>query len=110
MKTSYCSLKDAFKTPDFSKEDDEIIIQNKELHKIPYTIQQENQEEIQKETQKEIQKETFEEGCDYIQTHIHNCSKCSHSKLSPLDIAFNDILNMILIVLMIWIIIYKPKI
>lgn len=97
MKTSYCSLKDAFKAPDFSKQDEEIILKNKELHEIPYTIQE------------EVVKETFEEECEYIQNHLRSCTKCSQPKFNSLDIAFNDILNMILIILMIWIIIYKPN-
>ena len=100
MKTSYCSLKDAFKSPDFSKEDDDIIIQNKQLHQIPYTIT----------PQVETIKETFEEDCEYIQKHLMSCTKCSqHKPTHSIDLAFNEILNMILIALMIWIIIYKPK-
>lgn len=98
MKTSYCSLKDAFRSPDFSKQEEEIILQNKNLHQIPYTIE-------------EPVKENFHEECEYIQNHLKTCKNCpcNISSNNSLDIAFNDILNMILIVLMIWVIIYKPN-
>ncbi len=105
MKTSYCSLKDAFRAPDFSKQDEEIILQNKEVHNINYNIGEANPE-----VEPTI-KENFHEDCQHIQNHLKICKNCScnSSSMNSLDIAFNDILNMILIVLMIWIIIYKPS-
>lgn len=91
MKTAYCSLKDAFKAPEFSKQE-EIMIEDTQLPQPPQLHQE--------------PKEEFKGECEYIQHHLKRCSACNHAP--DIDIAFNDILNMILIVLMIWIIIYKP--
>lgn len=97
--SKYCSLKEAFKSPNFFKNEEEIIIPKSDPHFIPYTVQNNNIEKFENDI-KDIN------DCDYIKKHLTTCKKC----YSSTDIAFNDILNMLLIVLLIWIIIYKPHI
>lgn len=107
-KISYCSLKDAFKTPNFTKNEEEITLRDKELHTLSYTIKDEDENEDKGKNENIVGK--FDGGCDYIREHVKNCKHCGCVVSKPLmDIALNDILNVILIFLMLWIIIYKPK-
>lgn len=86
---NYCSLKDAFKVPNFSKKEEEL---NYPVHEV---IEEFKEPELPE--------------CYYIQEHIKNCRSCSVLAGTPSDMDFNYILNIILIILMLWIIIYKPS-
>lgn len=111
MKVAYCSLKDAFKSPDFYKNDEEYTLTNKELHTIPYTIPSYVAPTTEVATDLVI-KENFDDTCETMVEHLKSCKRCSSyvHKSKPLNVGFSDLLNMILIILLIWIIIYKPNI
>jgi hypothetical protein len=115
MKVAYCSLKDAFKSPDFYKNDEEYTLTNKELHTIPYTIPSYVAQTTDVTTVSNtdlVIKENFEDTCDTMVEHLKSCKRCSSyvHKSKPQNLGFSDLLNMILIILLIWIIIYKPNI
>lgn len=96
-RSNYCSLKEAFNTPtfDFTENEDDKSYEIKES----FTPESEASEE------------TPVVRCNNVVSHANTCSSCykSITKKQMLRNAFNEILNMIMIVIMIWIIIYKPK-
>jgi hypothetical protein len=98
IRTNYCSLKDAFKTPNFTQ------------YEEPQEVIPEVKTEVQPYSQPIIEK--FDEvSCETIHEHMKHCKECSGSRTGyALDIAFNDILNMLLLIFLMWIIIYKPSI
>lgn len=109
--SKYCSLKEAFKQPVFFRNEEEIIIPKSDPHIIPYTIQQTQEDtRVLQEPIKERFEENEEYGCEYVKSHISTCKHCSSGSNSPVDIMFSDILNILLIILLAWIIIYKPNI
>jgi hypothetical protein len=93
-KTNYCSLKDAFKSPTFSLE----LLQEEQTQPV---VLHQTQDKIVEKFHSEI-------SCEAVRQHMKTCSSCGRS--SSLDIALNDILNMILIAFLIWVILYKPNI
>lgn len=110
-RSSYCSLRDAFtiKTPVF----DESKIMANEQHTIDYHVIQEPPVEEKNATIKE----TFEDSreldvCEKYQEHCSECKKCGVSMVKtygPIGTGLNEILNLILIFILLWIIVYKPS-
>lgn len=100
IRTNYCSLKDAFKSPDFSKYE-EPVENNENVQGI---------QSIQLNQYQEPIVEKFEEThCQMVMDHMKSCKNCS-KKANGIDMAFNDVLNLLLLIFLIWVIIYKPSI
>lgn len=113
-RSNYCSLKDAFAIQ--ATKFDETKIMANEQHTIDYHVIQEPIILPNVQTQ-EIVKETFEDSsqhdiCEQYKEHCSECKKCGNSMVKtygPLGTGLNEILNLILIFILLWIIIYKPS-
>jgi hypothetical protein len=99
----YASLKDAFAHP-------APQVQIKEEPEAVYKIDQEAPV-----AQEKFYSEDSEWGveCDVVQKHCSSCSSCSAAlqpkKYGPIGTSLNELLNIVLIVLLIWILIFRPK-
>jgi hypothetical protein len=103
-RASFASLKDAYGILEFSREPEEIS----------YTIEQpkvETIEVIPPVLIKEHVIENFDEqiNCQAVKRH---CSKCDCMKTSygPIGMWFNELLNIGLILILIYILMYRPSI
>lgn len=102
-RSHFATLKDAYGILNFSNEEE----QN-------YNIQVPEEKTIEKfsdEAPKVI--ETPEEiqitSCDMVKKHILSCN-CMNNKYGPVGTWLNEILNICLICILIYILMYKPKI
>ena len=114
-RSNYCSLKDAFGVKTFSV--DINPIHNMEQHSISYKVEQPVlgpatcQETIPEVAEGDIV-ETFKDTeCDMVEKHCQNCGDCAikFKNYGPVGTSLNEILNIILICILLFIIIYKPN-
>jgi hypothetical protein len=105
-RSNYCSLEMAFGTKLGAQED--LQLYNKEQHSVGYKIPQ---GERIKEDFNDDASDDLDVGCEKSQLHCAKCPDCLYKKKSygPIGTNFNEILNIILILSLMWIIIYKPS-
>jgi hypothetical protein len=101
--SKYCSLKEAFKQPSFfiqeNKEDENEVLPYEPPVPVSFKIPESDSESLVK----------GQVSCGTVQKGTFNELPCAYCGGRPNEIPFNDILNFLLVVLLIWIIIYKPK-
>lgn len=100
-RSNYCSLKDAFKT--FTVDNNQI--HNTEQHSFSYKVEQPEIEAPPPQEVELLSKEGFEEECDSV------CNDCAvkFKRYGPVGTSLNEILNIILICILLFIVIYKPN-
>lgn len=101
-RTSYCSLKDAFGVQSFSV--DTVPIHNTEQHTFSYKVEPEIEETPF------IEKMSGLNHSD-VEQHIDSCPECAvrMKQYGPVGTSLNEILNIILICILLFIVIYKPN-
>ena len=112
-RSNYCSLKDAFGVKTFSI--DTNPIHNTEQHSISYKVDQPvlgpDTRQPPPVTEGDII-ETFKDTeCDMVEKHCQNCDNCAikFKNYGPVGTSLNEILNLVLICILLFIIIYKPN-
>lgn len=105
-RASFASLKDAYGILEFSREPEEIS----------YTIENPKVDDVQVNAPIPIQLtqpiiETFDEvtSCDSVKRHCLKCD-CMKATYGPIGLWFNELLNIGLILILIYILMYKPSI
>lgn len=115
-RSNYCSLKDAFGVKSFSIDDNPM--RNMEQHTFSYKVEQPQKHQVQEvekieeavDPEEEII-ENFHVKCSSVEKHCGECKDCivKFKRYGPVGTSLNEILNIILICILLFIIIYKPN-